>query len=883
MKPDTAGAAHTSRPAAQPVRRHVLPNGLTVLLREDRGAPVAAIVTRVNVGYFDEADADTGISHVLEHMYFKGTPTRGVGEIARETKASGGYLNAHTIYDHTSYETVLPASSLVRGLEIQADAFAHSLIDAGELARELEVIVQEAKRKLDSPPAVAMESLYALLHDRHRFRRWRIGDEAGLRALTRDRLLAFYRTWYRPRNTVLVVVGAQDPDETLTHLTRLYGGLPDESTPRDDAPGEVALPGFRFREMDGDIAQTQVALGWRTPGPFDADTPALDLASAILGDGRGSRLYRALRDRELATSVSAMNYTPRDVGVMVARAEGDPSRAAEAAMALWGECRRFREEPPGAFEVERAQRLFESRWLRRLETMEGQADHLAAWESLGGWEMGDVYFDRIMSLSAHDIHDAVRRHLDPSQASLLVYRPRGAPTFGSGVQDIRRHLDAAGTIGPPGAAKAPRTLPLPRRAGRVSLDRRVGPVSVFRAASGLPIVVRRRPGSPLAHFGLYAPGGAAAEPAPLSGISTVMLRAALKGTALRSAEAIANESELLGGSVGTSATPDALGWTLSVPVTRCAEAINLLQDVVQRPRFDEAAVDTERAIALAQLAQLRDDMMRFPVRLATEAAFEGHPYGRTLAGTEAGLRAATAAAVRDWHRRAALESAAAVVAVADVDEAELAQALADGFSEIVPEAAAGVPPPSWPASVQQRVEHRDKAQSALAMAFPAPARRDPGRYAAGLLCVIASGLGGRFFDELRDKRSLAYTVHAWAAERVGAGMFTVYIATDPSREDEARLALLEELERLRAEPVSAVELERARQYTLGAHAISQQGGAVLLAEMVDAWLLGEGLEELGEFESRVSRVTAADIQAFAAASFDPGRRVEGVVRGRGAR
>src|SRR4051812_37340511 len=119
------------------VRRTVLPNGLKVLVREDRSAPVVAIVTYVSAGYFDETDDVVGIAHVLEHMYFKGTPSRGVGEIAKQTKAVGGYLNASTIYDHTTYYTVLPSSGLVAGLEIQADAYANSVIDGGELARGL--------------------------------------------------------------------------------------------------------------------------------------------------------------------------------------------------------------------------------------------------------------------------------------------------------------------------------------------------------------------------------------------------------------------------------------------------------------------------------------------------------------------------------------------------------------------------------------------------------------------------------------------------------------------------------------------------------------------------------------------------------------------------
>src|ERR671921_1686617 len=208
------------------IRRTVLPNGLTVVLRQDRSAPVVAIVTYVSAGYFDETDDVVGIAHVLEHMYFKGTPTRGVGEIARQTKAVGGYLNAATIYDHTSYYTVLPSSSFAAGLDVQFDAYANSLIDAEELARELEVIIQEAKRKADNPPAVATETLYELLHDRHRIRRWRIGREPGLRALTRGDMMRFYRNFYHPGNTVLTIVGAVDVDEAVREVERRYGGLP---------------------------------------------------------------------------------------------------------------------------------------------------------------------------------------------------------------------------------------------------------------------------------------------------------------------------------------------------------------------------------------------------------------------------------------------------------------------------------------------------------------------------------------------------------------------------------------------------------------------------------------------------------------------------------
>ncbi len=235
----------TALPATSVVRTR-LANGLTVLVRRDPSAPVVAIVTFVRAGYFDETDDVVGISHVLEHMYFKGTPRRGVGEIAKETKAAGGYLNAGTIYDHTSYYTVLPSSSFDAGLDVQSDAYAHSLIDSDELARELEVIIQEAKRKADNPTAVATETLYELLHDRHRIRRWRIGREPGLRALRQDDVVGFYRNFYRPGNTILAIVGDVDPDEVLADVNRRYGALAAGDPTRTPGPNEDGAGGGDF-------------------------------------------------------------------------------------------------------------------------------------------------------------------------------------------------------------------------------------------------------------------------------------------------------------------------------------------------------------------------------------------------------------------------------------------------------------------------------------------------------------------------------------------------------------------------------------------------------------------------------------------------------------
>ena len=864
------------------VHRRTLSNGLTVLVREDHSAPVAAVVTYVKAGYFDETDDVSGIAHVLEHMFFKGTPSRGVGEIARQTKASGGYLNASTIYDHTSYYAVLPTSGFDTGLEVQADAYANSVIDADELRRELEVIIEEAKRKEDNPGAVATETLYELLHDRHRMRRWRIGREAVLRALSRGDMMRFYRNFYRPSNTILVVAGDVRPEAVVGRIQELYGHLEDGAIERTPGERELGRPGRRYRERAGDIAQTQVAFGWRTPGTTDDDTPLLDVAASILAAGRSSRLYRAVRERQLASSVSAYNYTPTELGVFVMHAEGEPDRARDAARAMWVELEEARARGFSDGELERSRRLFESRWLRRLETMEGQANFLAEWEALGDWRLADRYAARMMSATAGVVTEAVRRHLTPDDVGVMVYRPSTAPAFAGETEgsDIFAWLEDAA---PPAVPQTPPPPAAPAIGGDPSVLRELthGSVSVFRTARGVPILVRNKPGSPIVHMGVYSSGGASLEGAAEAGVATLTGRTSLKGTTRRTAEAIALESELLGGSISTAVTSDGAGWTFSIPVARTGAAIELLADVVLSPSFPAEAMETERRVALSQLAQLRDDMFRYPVRLAYEAAYGEHPYGRGVLGSDATLRVLGVEQLRQWHARHVMSADSVIALVGDVDAEEVARLLAGAFAALEWREATIPEVPSWPTSPRQRAEGRDKAQTALALVFPSPSRRQPSRIAAHMIAGVASGLGGRFFDTLRDKQSLAYTVHATASDRAAGGAFLAYIATSPEKEEAARAGLLAEFARLRADRVSDEELSRAKTYALGTHAIAQQGGGNLLAELVDAHLYGSGLGELDSFEERVRAVSADQMRELARECFDEGRRVEGIVRGGG--
>jgi len=860
------------------VHRHRLANGLTVLVAPDDRVPVVAIVTWVKAGYFDEPDDIVGVSHVLEHMYFKGTPTRGVGEIAKQTKAQGGYLNAGTIYDHTSYYTVLPSSGFAAGLEIQADAYANSVIDAGELAREIEVIVEEAKRKADNAHAVASETLFELLHDRHRMRRWRIGREPGLRSLTREHVHGFFRRYYQPGNTVLAIAGDVDVDVAIRHAERLYGGLPNAAIARDRGPAEPPRRDFRLREWTGDIAQAQLAMGWLVPPLAHPDSPVLDVVSSVLSSGRSSRLYRAVRERQLVSSIAAYQYVPVDTGVFVVHAMGRPERLLEGAAAAWRQLARVRGGDVTDVELERVRCMHAAAWMRRLETMEGRANHLASWEALGDWRMANGFFEAMQGATAQQVAEAASRHLDPDRAAVVIYRPEGTAAISADASSLRAALDASTgpDLSPSRAVPSARIVPAPVHAARRAPL--ASGVQVFHTARGVPVLVQRTPRAPIAYAGVFVRGGAAHESPHALGVSSLMTRTSLKGTATRDAARIAEEGERLGAALGANAGTETMQWTTSVPVTQLEGALALLADVVQAPTMPGDALDSERTVALAQLAQRRDDMYRHPLQLATEAAWGDHPYARSPLGTEASLGALQPDDLRDWHHEVVLSGDHVIVIVGDADPEVMAAMAAGAFGAIVPARREALTTPSWPQSPALRDEQRDKAQTALALAFPGPSRADVSRYAASLLGVVASGLGGRFFEALRDRQSLAYTVIATPVVRPLAGQFVAYIATSPEKEEQARRGLLDEIGKLRDQPVTPDELERARTYALGTHAIRKENGGSLMGDIADAWLFG-ALEELDEFDARVGALTAADLQDIAQRCFDPSRCVEGAVRG----
>ncbi len=868
-----------------PVTREVLPNGLTVLVAENRSAPVVAINLWVRAGYFDEEDSEVGISHVIEHMFFKGTDERpSPDQIANEIKALGGDLNAGTYYDYTNYHVILPSENFQKGLEIQADALMHPRIDPEELKRELEAVLQEARRKIDSPGAYAVEMMYREAFDAHRIRRWRIGTEEGVRAMTRDDLMRYYRAHYVPERVILAVVGDIDTQVGLDAARVLLGKMPAGAGAPLGSPAEPSQESFRYRRLTGDIKRAQTILGFHAAPALSDDDNALRVLAHVLGGCRSSRLFQAVKERDgLVDAIGSSVESFRDIGIFSVMAEHGPDRTPGIVEAIQAEIELLRREPPTAAEIERARTAIEFRHQQNQSEVLGQSSILAYYEAMGGYQLAEEVVAKLSGVSAEDVLRVARAYLNPANATLLEYLPESATVprrETPALAEILKATAPARPIAEPAPVRAPAAASRPPDPARVATEESVGAVRRLRFDSGPLLLHEERRDLPLVTFCIAFRGGRTSEGREESGITRLLQAVMTKGSPTRDARRVATEVESLGTAIERMIDEDYFGFSMTM-LSRCARrGVEILMDLVRRPALRQEEIEKERTLLLAAQASIKDQSLPHTFQLFRQAAFGSHPYSLPTYGLEASVQAMRRDNLVRWHRQTIRPASMVISTVGDISEQETLDLWGTSIAEWSTEGHGGKDPGQlvgWGAS--EVVETRRRLQTAQVIGFPIPGLLSPDRYSLDVVQALTSGLGGRFFEAVRGKRGLAYAVHAFNYNRVSGGAFAIYLGTSPADEAEARKVLFQEIARLRQEGPRRDEVERAVRYLRGQHAVSLQGNGSRAVRYMDAEVRGLGVEAVQSYPAKLAAVGQQDVQDALWRYLDPDHCAMGILRG----
>jgi zinc protease len=402
--------------------RHVLPNGVRVIFQEHRASDVAAVQLWVAAGGRDETASELGLAHYLEHMLFKGTPTRPLGTIDRAVEGVGGRINAATSLDYTYFHMLVPAHFVGIGIETLADVAVNAALEEGALEREKLVVLEEMRRARDNPRVSLLRQLHALAFEGHPYGRPVIGTSDLVRALTRETLLGFYRRHYTSSAFTLVVVGAVSQAEVLDAAARTFGRMPRAGPAR--LPPPAPPPGVRRVEVERPGTHAYLALGWSAPRLDSADAAAVDLLASILGETRSSRLRQALRDRHGVVNWVTSSYVALEAsGLVTVFAQLDPANLERAEAQVLTEIGRLRSEGVTEAERLRAVTRHEARLHFSHETAEGRAYRLGVAETL--WRLEDelAYPDRLRAVTGEQIRAAARRYLDPGRYARVAFKP----------------------------------------------------------------------------------------------------------------------------------------------------------------------------------------------------------------------------------------------------------------------------------------------------------------------------------------------------------------------------------------------------------------------------------------------------------------------------
>lgn len=827
------------------VNTYTLKSGMQVILEENHAAKVVSFNTLIKVGSVYETDKEAGISHVIEHMLFKGTPKRPEGTIAMEVEAAGGDINAYTSLDQTVYYINMASRFADKGLEILADAVINPLFDEEELKRESEVILEEISREQDSPGRMVGEYLFQNSFKVHNYGRPIIGYPKTVKSFTRADLMRFYRKWYTPHNTVFIAVGDFDEKKMLMEIQKIFKNFKGPKKPKARIKLEPVQKTPRVVVKEMNIQSTYFAMGLHVPEITHKDIPTLDLMAHILGGTDSSRLEQEVKEKKrLAHSIYSVAYTPRFPGLMYLGgmcSDGDLLKTIEA---IKEETLKLMAEPVTAAELSRAKINLRSGEIYEKETVGGQSAKLASYiATADDYEFERRYYQMMADVTTEDIMEAAKKYLSLHAATLIAVVPEKSKWTSNKV-------------------KLKQSLAQKQKEKKLKAIGSVLKPRIIKLQNGAKLIVRENHNLPTLSICAATLGGTRMENRKNNGISALMSRSMVKGTKTRSAIAIARDIEKIAGQVGGFSGRNTAGVKCEFLSENLYDGIALFADVLCHPSFDRTEVKNEKEIVLKAIEDQEDSLGSLAFAKFLELLYPHHPYGLRSLGTKKTVKKMVHKDLATYHDRLMRAKDIIITIAGDINphEAEdlMNELLADlptGKKEISSPKAD--PRPSH--SSDDTIVKKNKKQTHIVMGFQGTKYTSKDRFAMTVLNNILSGQGGRLFRKLRDEMSLAYAVNSMHQEGIEPGFFAVYIGTDPSKEQVAVDEIKNELSAIITEKVSRDELDRSKSYLAGTYELELQRNSALANMYTFYELYGLGLDEVDKHTQKIMQVTREDV------------------------
>ncbi|MCS7199400.1 MAG: insulinase family protein [Caldimicrobium sp.] len=823
---------HGERILLEKIVERDLPSGLKVLFMPFEREKVVAVYLCVRVGSKYEWDEVAGITHLIEHMIFKGGEGQKPGEVAGKVEAKGGYINAFTSYDKTCYYVVGPKEVLETALEVLSQAVFKPYFDPLELEKEKEVIVEEMKMRLDNPMIVLFEELMKTSYTQYPYKRPIIGYEQTVRKIKREDLFYFIDRFYTPENMILTITGAIDLRELEPLLERYFAKLPARKLKKVSFPAEPYVSEPKLAWVERPVKESYFALSFPAPSIRDDNAPLMDLLAEILGGGESSRLYlRLKRELSLVKNISATAFTPEGPGLFEVLGTADPQNFHKILQEVLKEIDKFKKEGPSKRELEKAKIQVLSSFIFTQETAEGLSRQIANFQlSRGSYRDILWYKEKIEKATEDELRTLAEKWLDPQKLVAVFLSERALFS-----EEEYKNLVLSGKVHPK--------------------------VETFTLGNGLKVILFPRRDIPTVGISLVFPGGVRFEREDRNGLFQALTLLWTRGTERHSAEEIAEKLESLGASIKGFTGRNTFGLKALTLSSKLDETLELFREILLYPSFSEEEIEKAKPELLSLLHQQEDQPLALALKEFLQNFFPHHPYGLNQAGSREFYLALNSTILKDAYKEFVTPDRGVLVITGDFDSRYLKNKIRSLFRTWDTQKRQTIkePAPTQPKDPIKRTK-KETFQTQILLGFQVPGLLSKERVTLEILNSALSGQDGRLFRILRDERSLAYAVTSFLVLYPQKSALIFYIGCSPEKEKQAIDGFFEILSSIKTEGLTEAELDRAKKRVLGRQRLALQSNLAKAEDMAINEVLGLGWNFFELYENLVEKTSSEDLK-----------------------
>ena len=874
------------------VKKTVLPNGLTVLTKEVHSAPVVSTQVWYRVGSRNERPGITGISHLLEHMMFKGTSHWGSSQFTRIVTSRGGWDNAYTWHDFTAYSSTVPSTFWKSPLHLEADRMVNLSLGPKDFEAERTVVLSELEGDENSPTFYLGQAVRAAAFMAHPYHWQTIGWKSDVKAMTRDDMARHYRTYYAPGNATIAMVGDFDTNAALTTIRNLFGNMPKGPQPPPVTTKEPPQEGQRRVTVKRPGTTGYIEIAFHVPEVTHVDHIPLDVVSNILGQGRTSRLYRALVDKGLATAADAYHYDNADPTLFEISATLKQGVSHEdVEKAVWAEVGAMREQDVSDTELQRAVNQAKASFVFGMDSVSQQSYRLGFYNTIASYEYLDTYLDKIKKVSKEQVRRVAAAYLQEDNSTVGWFAPLppkpgeaiapAGPTA-PGPSQRRRgsrrvRYPARRTVRRPAQPKpaaAKPAKPSPKK-----------PLPVMKRVvlpNGLVVVVQENHATPAVALSGLMKGGSMYDPPGKEGLSNFTALMLSRGTATRTWQQIAEQLEFVAAEFSAGS-----GLSQTRMSGRCLKEdlpllLEIAADELRSPSFPADQVEKVRGEIQTALREAQDDPGEMSERSFYAALYpEGHPFHHLPLGETDAVNSITREDLAGFHSRCYRPDRLSLVLVGDF-KADEALALARKYfadwktegeapAYSVPDVPVGKEP------VRRRLTIEKKSQTDIALGFVGVKRTDPDYHAAALLnYILGGGFVSRLNTEIRDKQGLAYYCYSQFRASYAQGPWLLRMGVNPANVEKALSSAVAQIKAMQEKPPGAAEMSLWKDYVTGRSAVAMETNAGIAEALSDAEFYGLGLDYPYRYADIMRAVTPEQVQKAAKKYLHPNAYVAAI-------